>query len=107
MEKCSTSLRTNTSPNKAAVVMDAFTMKVGSGTLFPKAKKITDSIRLQMRTMAKSFSGSDGTLIKALLAEAQFDPEVAKAFSRTMDIAETSSGRWCYPRSDSQGRIAA
>src|SRR5277367_995404 len=27
-------------PNKAAVVMDAFMMRVGSGTLFPPAKKV-------------------------------------------------------------------
>ena len=29
-------------PNKAAVVMDAFMMRVGSGTLFPPARKATD-----------------------------------------------------------------
>ena len=75
-------------PNKAAVVMDAFTMRVGSGTLFPKAPTILASIRLQMRAMAKAFSGSDGALVKALLAEAQFDPELAKAFRE----------RWTLPR---------
>src|SRR5216684_7388675 len=64
-------------PNKAAVVMDAFTMRVGSGSLFPRADSVADSIRLQMRAMAKSFRGSDGALVKALLAEAQFDPELA------------------------------
>jgi len=75
-------------PNKAAVVMDAFTMMVGSGSLFPKAARATDSIRLQMRAMAKSFRGDDGVLVKALLAEAQFDPELAKAFR----------DRWTLPR---------
>ncbi len=38
--------------------------------------------------MAKSFRGSDGALVKALLAEAQFDPELAKAFRE----------RWTLPR---------
>jgi AcrR family transcriptional regulator len=75
-------------PNKAAVVMDAFTSKVGSGTLFPKAASATESIRLQMRAMARSFRGADGALVKALLAEAQFDPELAKAFRE----------RWTLPR---------
>jgi len=46
-------------PNKAAVVMDAFTLMVGSGSLFPRAERATDSIRLQMRAMAKSFRGDD------------------------------------------------
>jgi AcrR family transcriptional regulator len=75
-------------PNKAAVIMDAFTNKVGSGTLFPKAASATESIRMQMRAMARSFRGSDGALVKALLAEAQFDPELAKAFRE----------RWTLPR---------
>ena len=75
-------------PNKAAVIMDAFTLKVGSGSLFPKADTVTESIRLQMRAMARSFRGSDGALVKALLAEAQFDRELAKAFRE----------RWTLPR---------
>jgi AcrR family transcriptional regulator len=75
-------------PNKAAIVMDAFTSKVGSGSLFPESASAAESIRLQMRAMAKSFRGSDGALVKALLAEAQFDPELAKAFRQ----------RWTMPR---------
>jgi AcrR family transcriptional regulator len=75
-------------PNKAAVVMDAFTLMVGSESLFPKAEKSAESIRLQMRAMAKSFRGSDGVLVRALLAEAQFDPDLAKAFHE----------RWTLPR---------
>ena len=68
--------------------MDAFTLKVGSGTLFPKKKKATDSIRQQMRTMARAFRGGDGALVRSLLAEAQFDAELAVAFRE----------RWTLPR---------
>ena len=75
-------------PNKAAVVMDAFMMRVGSGTLFPTARKVTDRIRLQMHAMAKVFMGKDGALVRGLLAEAQFDPELASAFRE----------RWTLPR---------
>ena len=75
-------------PNKAAVVMDAFMMRVGSGTLFPPAEKVTERIQAQMRSMAKAFRGRDGALVKALLAEAQFDPELATAFRE----------RWTLPR---------
>jgi AcrR family transcriptional regulator len=75
-------------PNKAAVVMDAFMMRVGSGTLFPPARKATDRIRLQMHSMAKVFMGKDGALVRGLLAEAQFDPELASAFRE----------RWTLPR---------
>ncbi len=75
-------------PNKAAVVMDAFVGRVDSETLFAPAKNYIDSIRRQMRTMAKAFRGQDGTLIRALLAEAQFDPELAVALRE----------RWTMPR---------
>jgi AcrR family transcriptional regulator len=75
-------------PNKAAVVMDAFMLRFGSGTQFPTAKKVTDSIRLQMRTMARAFRSKDGAVVKALLAEAQFDAELATAFRE----------RWTLPR---------
>jgi hypothetical protein len=68
--------------------MDAFMMRVGSGTLFPPARKVTDRIRLQMHSMAKVFMGKDGALVRGLLAEAQFDPELATAFRE----------RWTLPR---------
>src|ERR1700761_2084191 len=42
-------------PNKAAIVMDAFTAKVGSGSLFPTAPTAIESIRLQMHAMVRSF----------------------------------------------------
>ncbi len=61
-------------PNKAAIIMDAFVTRVDPGTLFSPASSFKESIRLQMRTMAKAFRGKDGTLIRVLLAEAQFDP---------------------------------
>src|SRR5437867_3470726 len=79
-------------PNKAAVVMDAFTMRVGSGSLFPRADRVVDSIRLQMRAMARSFRGSDGALVKALLAEAQFDPELALAFRERSEERRVGMG---------------
>jgi AcrR family transcriptional regulator len=75
-------------PNKAAVVMDAFVSRVDPNTLFVPAASYLESIRLQMRTMAKAFAGNDGALIRALLAEAQFDAELATALRE----------RWTMPR---------
>jgi len=75
-------------PNKASVVMDAFVARVDPNTLFLPAATYLDSIRLQMRTMAKAFRGKDGALIRALLAEAQFDSE----------LAATLRERWTMPR---------
>jgi len=75
-------------PNKAAIVMDAFVTRVDPNTLFTPAKNYLESIRLQMRTMARVFRGRDGCLIRALLAEAQFDEELAMALRE----------RWTMPR---------
>lgn len=75
-------------PNKASVVMDAFVARVDPNTLFLPAATYFETIRLQMRTMAKRFRGKDGALIRALLAEAQFDPELADALRE----------QWTMPR---------
>lgn len=75
-------------PNKAAIIMDAFVARVDPNTLFVPAKNYEESIRLQMRTMAKAFRGQEGCLIRTLLAEAQFDSELAAALKE----------RWTMPR---------
>lgn len=67
-------------PNKAAVVMEAFLAQLRPAAYFPKAESALDRVRLQMHVTAKAFRGRDGALVRALLAEAQFDPDLAKAF---------------------------
>jgi hypothetical protein len=47
-----------------------------------------DGVLLQMLALARAFRGPAGTMIKALLGEAQFDPELADAFRR----------HWLLPR---------
>jgi AcrR family transcriptional regulator len=75
-------------PNKAAMVMDAFSFRIGPGTGFPPGDDHIGSIRKQMLALARAFRGPAGTMIKALLAEAQFDLELAEAFQQ----------HWLLPR---------
>jgi AcrR family transcriptional regulator len=75
-------------PNKAAMVMDAFVFRIGPGIGFPPGDHHIASIRKQMLALAKAFRGPAGTMIKALLAEAQFDVELAEAFRK----------HWLLPR---------
>jgi len=75
-------------PNKAAIVMDAFVARVDPNTLFSAGENYLETIRLQMRAMAKSFRGEDGVLMRALLGAAQLDPELAIALRE----------RWTMPR---------
>ena len=75
-------------PNKAAVLMDAFLALIGPATEFPEAPTAVESIRRQLHLQAAFFRGKYGRIIKALLGEAQFDPELAEAFRN----------RWIKPR---------
>ena len=62
------------------MVMDAFAFRIGPHISFPKQQDPLESIRQQMLSLARAFRGPAGTMVKALLAEAQFDQELAKAF---------------------------
>ena len=75
-------------PNKAAIVMDAFVARVDPNTLFVPRATYLETIRMQMLTMGRAFRGKDGILLRALLAEAQFDSELAAALRE----------RWTMPR---------
>jgi AcrR family transcriptional regulator len=82
-------------PNKAAMVMEAFLFRIGPGIEFPSKSSYVESIRLQMLALAKAFRGPFGSMIKALLGEAQFDAELAEAF-RT---------RWIAPRREAAKEV--
>jgi AcrR family transcriptional regulator len=82
-------------PNKAAMAMDAFLFRIGPGIEFPRKPRYVESIRLQMLALAKAFRGPFGSIIKALLGEAQFDGELAEAF-RT---------RWIAPRREAAKEV--
>jgi len=82
-------------PNKAAMVMEAFLFRIGPGIEFPSKSSYVESIRLQMLALAKAFRGPFGSMIKALLGEAQFDVELAEAF-RT---------RWISPRREAAKEV--
>jgi AcrR family transcriptional regulator len=75
-------------PNKAALVMDSLMVLIGSQTAFPKASSTIESLRRQLRLQAAFFRSPQGNLIRSLVAEAQSDPELARAFRE----------RWINPR---------
>ena len=93
-------------PNKAAVVMDAFMDRL-LRTQFPDTKKATDSIRLQMRSMAKAFRTEDGAVLKALLAESQFDAELATAIRERWTLPRRKLALAVLQKAVSQGEVRA
>jgi Tetracyclin repressor-like, C-terminal domain len=47
---------------------------------FPELPSAPESLRIQMKLLARALRGRPGLLIRSLLAEAQFDPELKGAF---------------------------
>lgn len=66
-------------PNKAAIVMDAFLTQVAPRIAFPEHPVAVERLRLQMQLLARAFRQEPGLLIRALIAEAQFDEELRAA----------------------------
>ncbi len=94
-------------PNKAAVIMEGFISQLRHAAFFPKAGRAADRIRLQLHVTAKAFRGRDGALVKALLAEAQFDPELAKAFREKWTLPRRKLVSSILQEAISQGAVRA
>ena len=73
-------------PNKAAAIMDAFLAEVGPEIAFPELPSALESLRVQMKLLARVFRGRPGLLIRSLLAEARYWEIKRKARGR--------KGRW-------------
>jgi AcrR family transcriptional regulator len=72
-------------PSKAAVVGEAFLSDISPEIAFPSVSAMSarESIRQQMRALARAFLGAHGDLLRALVAEAQFDSELSHALVNT------------------------
>lgn len=75
-------------PNKASIVLDAFFEEDGPQIGFPDTGDTRDDIRRQMRKLVKELNGPLGCKISMMLANGQFDEEMAEAFRV----------RWIEPR---------
>lgn len=67
-------------PNKASIVMDAFFEETSPKTHFADSGDVREDIRRQVRKMVKELSGPTGRKVATLLANGQFDEEMAEAF---------------------------
>ena len=94
-------------PNKAAMVMDAFAFRIGPHISFPKQQDPLESIRRQMLSLARAFRGPAGTMVKALLAEAQFDQELAKAFLQQWLLPRREAGTAALQDAIQSGQLRA
>jgi AcrR family transcriptional regulator len=78
-------------PNRASVIMSAFLREARYALPYPEElepKNIFD----RLHTMAMEFHGAIGSMICALIAEGQSDPEIAQAFREGYVFARRQQG---------------
>ena len=81
--------------DKASLVMDALLELIGPETDFPEAPTALESLKKQLHLQVKFFRGKHGKLIRSLVAEAQSNEDLEKAFRQ----------RWLAPRRAGVGAV--
>lgn len=91
-------------PTRAAVIMSAF-LQVGLDQLPYFESVDRRSLVNRLGRMAREFCGPTGQMIKALVGEAQFDPQVAQAFRTGYIEARRTEGRVIIEQAMADGQI--
>jgi len=78
-------------PNRAAVIMSAFLREGRDALPYPDELE-TESIVERLYMMAMQFHGPIGSMVCALIAEGQSDPEIAQAFREGYIFARRQQG---------------
>ncbi len=95
-------------PNKAAVVMEAFLTAVEPDIAFPDAGSVRTDLVEQTASLAEVLAERRlGTMIVALLGEAQHDPELARAFRKGWQEPRRARGREVLRRGIERGELRA
>jgi AcrR family transcriptional regulator len=91
-------------PSRAAVIMSAFLQLGRLNAPYPREMEPT-SIVDRLTLMAEAFCGPTGEMVKALVGEAQFDPEVAQAFRDGYILERRVEGKALIVRAIKEGQI--
>ncbi|MGE0886038.1 MAG: TetR/AcrR family transcriptional regulator [Blastocatellales bacterium] len=67
-------------PNKSSIVLDAFFEDISSTCSVADTGKVRQDIRRQLRKLVKELNGPTGCKVATLMANGQFDKEMAEAF---------------------------
>lgn len=93
--------------NKAAIITERFLQQTASTIGFLHSGPVSEDLRLQMRALARAFSGKSGRVIAALVAEAQDDPTVADALLNHWILIRREDTRRVLQRGMDQGELRA
>lgn len=91
-------------PNRAAVIMSAFLREARDALPYPEELE-PEAIVERLHTMALEFQGAIGSMIRALIAEGQSDPEIALAFREGYIFARRRQGVELVRRAIDRGLI--
>lgn len=95
-------------PNKAAVVMEAFLTAVELDIAFPNTGSVRLDLVEQVAALAQVLGQRRlGSMIVALLGEAQHDPELARAFREGWQEPRRVRGRDVLRRAIERGELRA
>lgn len=67
-------------PNKAAVILDAFFAATESMLQVPDTNSVTEDLFIQVNNLASFITSPKGKVIKELIAEGQFDANIADEY---------------------------
>jgi AcrR family transcriptional regulator len=93
-------------PNKAAVLMEALREQVAQEVPFPDSGNLREDIHRQVQNFVKLLTSRRGRIVKAFLAAAQSDPEVAEAYRRIWIQPRRAQARSVLEHHKERGTIA-
>lgn len=93
-------------PDKAAVLMEALRGTVTQDNPFPDTGNLRQDIRLQLENFISLLSGQRGRILKAFIAAAQSDEEVAAAFRSVWMKPRRDATKALLERHQQKGRLA-
>ena len=92
-------------PNKSSLVLDAFFEDISPPAGFADTGNVREVIRRQMRKLVRELNGPTGCKIATLLANGQFDKDMAEAFRARWIEQRRAEARDVVKRGIAQGEI--
>ncbi len=92
-------------PSRTALVTAALVDMTDAGMPYRATGDLVGDLRHHMRSVAATFAGPAGALIKELVAEAQSDPEAAAAFRSTFFDHRREQARAFFTSATSAGQL--
>jgi AcrR family transcriptional regulator len=91
--------------NSYAVAMDAFLESAKARVPFRESGSAVADLRAQLRKVAEVFATRTGRSVAAMIAAAQSETEIAKAFRNHFILASREEGRKILDRAVAQGEL--